>query len=153
MKKVSSTPKGFQTLTPYLIVDEADEFIEFLKNAFGGELTFEHRDDNNYIVHATVKIGSSIVMIGDAMKEMKPTNAMLYLYTEDADAMFKRATNARATVERELRDEFYGDRTGAVKDRWGNIWWIATHVEDVAKDELEKRGRTARKQQAEEMAH
>lgn len=151
--KGKSVPKGLHTVTPYLIVDGADELIEFLKNAFGGELTFIHRGDDNYVTHATVEIGDSTIMIGDTMKEMKPQTAMLYLYVDDVDAVFRQAVNANATVEREVRNEFYGDRGGAVKDKWGNTWWIATHIEDVGKEELERRGREARKQRTEAMAH
>lgn len=152
MKRGNSTSKERQTLSAYFIVDGADEFIEFLKNGLGGELTFEHRDENKYLVHATVKIGNSIVMIGDTMKEMEPRTAMMYVYTDDVDALFQRGIKAKATVEREVKNEFYGDRAGALKDKWGNTWWIATHVEDVSDDELEKRGKAARKQK-EAMAH
>lgn len=149
MKKVSSVPKGLHTVTPYLIVDGADEQIEFIKNAFGGELTFMHRDDQDRVTHATVQIGDSTIMISDTMDDMKPVNAMLYIYTDDVDAMFRKAVNARARAEREPKNEFYGDRTAALKDRWGNSWWIATHVEDVSEDELKRRAR----QRNEEVAH
>jgi PhnB protein len=153
MKKVSSVPEGLHTITPYLIVDGADKFIEFVKNAFGGELTFMHRDEEDRVTHATVKIGDSVIMLGDAMPGMDPVNAMLYLYVEDADKIFNQAVKAKGKVERELRDEFYGDRAGAVKDNWNNTWWIATHVEDVGKEELERRSKEASRKQAEEMAH
>jgi PhnB protein len=155
MKKVSSVPKGFNTITPYLIVDGVDKFIEFVKTAFGGEATFVHRDEQNEnrVMHATVKIGDSIIMLGDTMPGMETQNAMLYLYVDDTDKLFNQAVKAKAKVVRELKDEFYGDRAGAVKDSWGNTWWIATHVEDVGKDELERRSKEFAKQQSEEMAH
>jgi PhnB protein len=151
MKKVKSVPEGLHTVTPYLIVDGADKFIDFTKNAFGAELTFIHRSpEDDSVTHATIKIGDSVIMIGDTMEGMSAVSGMLYLYVDDADALFNRAVKAKGKVERELRDEFYGDRAGAIKDQWGNTWWIATHVEDVGKEELEKR---AKKQSKEAVAH
>jgi uncharacterized glyoxalase superfamily protein PhnB len=154
MKKATrSIPKGFQTVTPYLIIPDADRFMEFVKNAFGGEITFVNRDEQNRISHATVKIGSSTIMVSDSMQEMKPETAMLFLYVDDVDAMYKKAIQAKAESIQEPKDEFYGDRVSAVKDEWDNKWWIATHVEDVEGEELEKRAKQARKEKAEEMAH
>jgi uncharacterized glyoxalase superfamily protein PhnB len=152
-KKTRTVPEGFQTVSPYLVIPDADQFIEFTKKAFDAEQTFEHRDEQNYISHATIRIGNSIVMIGDTMNEMQPMTAMLYLYVDDADAMYNKAVKAGGQSIQAPKDEFYGDRTSAVKDRWGNQWWIATHIEDVAPDELERRGKAARKQKQEEMAH
>lgn len=153
MKKVSSVPKGFHTVTPFLIVDGADEQIEFIKNAFGGELTFMQRDEKDLVMHATVRIGNSTIMISDTMDGMTPMNAMLFLYVNDVDNIFQKAVDAKGKVERELKDEFYGDRTGAIKDQWGNTWWIAMHIEDVSKEELERRAKDASKKMKEEMAH
>lgn len=150
MKKVKPVPQGFHTVTPYLIVDGADDLIDFIENAFGGELTFMHRGEGDRVTHATVKIGNSTIMISDTMEGMKERTAMLYLYVDDVDSLYNQARKAKAEVIRELKDEFYGDRTACFKDRWDNTWWISTHVEDVGKEELEKRAKEARK---EEMAH
>jgi uncharacterized glyoxalase superfamily protein PhnB len=152
-KAARSIPKGFQTVTPYLIVPDADRLIDFIKNAFGGEQTFINRDENNQISHATVKIGNSTIMVSDTMQEMEPETAMLFLYVEDADAWYNKAIEAGAKSIQEPKDEFYGDRVAAVKDEWDNKWWIATHVEDVSAEELEKRAKTERKKRAEEVAH
>jgi uncharacterized glyoxalase superfamily protein PhnB len=144
-KSIRAVPEGFQTVTPYLVVDGAASLIDFIKNAFEGEVTFINKGDDNRITHATVSIGSSTIMISDTMEGMQPQTAMLYLYLEDADKVFRKAMDAKATSARELRTEFYGDRAGAVKDKWNNIWWIATHVEDVEPGELEKRAKAARR--------
>jgi uncharacterized glyoxalase superfamily protein PhnB len=155
MKKnaTRSIPKDHQTVTAYLIVRGADRLIEFIKNAFGGEVTYENRDEENFISHATVKIGNSVLMISDGMSDMQPETAMLFLYVEDADALYDRAIKAGAESIQEPKDEFYGDRVSAVKDEWNNKWWIATHIEDVSEEEMGKRAKAARKQKAEEMAH
>jgi uncharacterized glyoxalase superfamily protein PhnB len=142
-KSVQAVPEGFQTVTPYLVVEGADQLIEFLERAFEGECTNRNDDDKGHVMHATVNIGDSMIMIGDAMGTMPRENAMLYLYVENVDEMFQNALDAGATTVRDVRDEFYGDRTGSVKDRWGNTYWIATHIEDVAPDELKERRKKA----------
>jgi PhnB protein len=86
-------------------------------------------------------------MVSDTMEGMEPHTAMLYLYLEDADAVFKKAVGAKATSVQEPKTEFYGDRAGAVKDEWGNVWWIATHVEDVDPEELDRRVKEVFKEQ------
>jgi uncharacterized glyoxalase superfamily protein PhnB len=148
-KAVRAVPEGFHTVTPYLIVDNASRLIEFIKNAFNGEVTFIQKADENRIMHATVKIGNSIIMISDTMEGMSPQTAMLYLYLEDVDSVFKKAVDAKATSVHEPKTEFYGDRAGAVKDEWNNIWWIATHVEDVEPEELERRSKEVQREQKE----
>jgi uncharacterized glyoxalase superfamily protein PhnB len=92
-------------------------------------------------MHATVMIGNSTIMISDVMENTPPQTSMLYLYLEDVDKFYKKAIQEKATSVREPKNEFYGDRAGAVKDEWGNVWWIATHVEDVDENELERRSK------------
>jgi len=140
-KSVRAVPEGFVTVTPYLVVDRASDFIEFLKKAFDGEETFRHKTEDGKIMHATVRIGTSTIMLGDTMEGMDAQTGMFYLYLDDVDDVYQKALNAKATTVREVRDEFYGDRAGSVKDKWGNVWWIATHVEDVERDELERRSK------------
>jgi PhnB protein len=96
-------------------------------------------DDSRQVVHATVRIGDSTLMISDVMKDMEPITAMLYLYVDDVDTIYQQAIDAGGTSTREIRDEFYGDRAGAIKDAWGNNWWVSTHVEDVSDEELKRR--------------
>ena len=146
-KSVRAVPEGFQTATPYLVVDNAAKLIEFIKNAFDGKVSFISNRDDNKIMHATVTIGTSTIMISDTMEGMEPHTAMLYLYLEDADGVFKKAIDSKATSVQEPRTEFYGDRAGAVKDEWGNVWWIATHVEDVDPEELDRRLKEILKEQ------
>jgi uncharacterized glyoxalase superfamily protein PhnB len=140
MKKVQPVPDGFHTVTPFLIVDGAEQLIEFIKKAFNGKEEGQiHWTPEHRVQHATMKIGDSILMIADTMDDMEAELAMLYLYVDDVDKLYKQAIDAKAESIQEPKDQFYGDRTSAVKDRWGNKWWIATHIEDMSMDELARR--------------
>jgi uncharacterized glyoxalase superfamily protein PhnB len=90
-------------------------------------------------MHAEVIIGDSVIMMGEAGEVNPPVPAMLYLYLEDCDAAYQRALAAGAVSLQEPKDEFYGDRTAAVKDAFGNQWWMATRIEEVSAEELERR--------------
>jgi PhnB protein len=136
---VNPIPEGHHTVTPYLTVRGAGQLIEFLKKAFDATLVYEMRRPDGSVGHAEVKIGDSMVMIGEASDKCQPTPAMMYLYVADSDAWYNKAIAAGATVEREIADQFYGDRSGGVKDMCGNQWWLSTHVEDVSPEELDRR--------------
>jgi PhnB protein len=148
-KSVRAVPEGFHSVTPFLMVRNASGLIEFLKKTFDGKLTYILKDDNDQIVHSTVTVGNSIIMICDAMDNMEPQPGILYVYLENADEVFQKALQAKAIKIHEPTNEFYGDRAGAVKDEWGNVWWIATHVEDVEEKELERRSKIALKERKE----
>ena len=139
-------PDGFHTVTPFVIADGADKLLAFIKKAFGGETTFILKHDNGKVMHATAKIGDSIIMVSDAMEQFPPMPCMLYLYVDDVDAVYQKTLKAGGESLREPVNEFYGDRSAGVKDAWGNQWWIATHIEDVEGEELERRADEFRKQ-------
>ena len=136
---VQPIPDGFHTVTPYLLVSGVHKLIEFLEQAFGAEATECMDMPDGTVSHAQVKIGNSIIMMGDPRGRCEPTPASLYLYVPDTDAVYRQAIQAGATSVMEPADQFYGDRNAGVKDAFGNTWWIATHVEDVPPDELRKR--------------
>jgi PhnB protein len=144
---IKPIPEGFHTVTPYLMVQGASKLIDFLKQAFGAEEIFRMARPDGAIMHAEVRIGDSIVMMSEAMAEHGPMPTMIYLYVEDVDTVYNRALRAGATSLREPTDEFYGDRSGGVKDASGNQWWIATHKEDVPFEELKKRAEAFFKKQ------
>jgi PhnB protein len=148
-KAVRAVPEGFHTVTPFLVVENATRFMEFVERAFGGKTTFVMRQDDQKVMHATVTIGDSTIMLCDEMEGAPAQTAILYLYVEDADQLFKKAIDAKATVIHEMENQFYGDRVGAVKDEWGNVWWVGTHVEDVEGKELEIRSKAAMKEREE----
>ena len=137
--KVKHIPEGYQAVIPYLIVDGAAKLIDFLKQSFGAVEIERLPAPGNRVGHAEVRIGDSVIMMGDAGAESKPTQASIYVYLENTDEAYKRALAAGATSLGEPTDQFYGDRNAGVKDEWGNQWWIATHVEDVSPEELKKR--------------
>lgn len=145
---VKPVPDGYHTVTPYLIVPGAAKLIEFMKQAFGAKETERMPQPDGTIMHAEVRIGDSVVMLADAGGQFKPRPAAIHLYVNDADATYKRALQAGATSLREPADQFYGDRSAGVADPVGNHWWIATHKEDVPREELAKRAETYIKQQA-----
>lgn len=139
---VKPVPDGYHTVTPYLVCTNAAKVIDFAKAAFGAEELFRIDAPGGKIGHAELKIGDSMVMIADEGEGHPAMPAMLNLYVPDADAVFGRAVKAGATVVRELADQFYGDRSGGVKDAAGNQWWISTHVEDVSPEEMERRAKS-----------
>ena len=136
---VQPIPDGYHTVTPYLTVPGADRLMTFLKGAFGAEEVFSMQRPDGALGHAEIRIGNSIVMLSEPTAECTPMPATLYLYVSDVDATYRRALEAGGTSVIEPADQFWGDRTGAVKDASGNCWWIATHVEDVSPGELERR--------------
>jgi PhnB protein len=141
-------PDGYHTVTPYLTVRDAPKVIEFLRQAFGAEISHEpiKRPDGT-IMHAQVTIGDSRIMIADESEMAKATASSLYLYVPNVDSVYQRAIKAGGNSVMEPTDMFYGDRNGAVKDPSGNSWFIATHKEDVAPQELQKRAEAFMKQQ------
>ena len=139
-------PDGYHAITPYLIVEGADKLMDFIKAAFGAKEMFRTTDTDGRIVHADVMVGDSHVMLAEAGGEWKAMPASIYLYVNDVDATYRQAVQAGATPVREVADQFYGDRTGGVKDTSGNYWWIATHKEDLSEEEVSRRAQAHMKQ-------
>jgi PhnB protein len=144
---VQPLPDGYHTVTPYMVVQGATTLIEFLKQAFGAQEVHTPllRPDGT-IMHAEVRIGDAIVMMGEAMGTFTPMPSALYMYVHDTDAVYHRALQAGATSVMEPADQFYGDRNAGVQDPVGNHWWIATHKADVSPAELARRAAAFMKQ-------
>ena len=140
---VKPIPDGYHTVTPYLLVDDVNREIEFLTEAFGASVDHHMKGPDGAGEHAEVRIDDSAVMMGKARDAFKAMPCMIYLYVPDADATYKQALGAGATSLQEPQDMFYGDRNAGVKDPHGNMWWIATHKEDLTPEEIEKRAETA----------
>jgi uncharacterized glyoxalase superfamily protein PhnB len=136
---VQPIPEGLHTITPYLVVEGVPKLIEFLKQAFGAQELFRMARPDGGVMHAEMKIGDSIIMMGTPMGEAKAKPCSLYLYVEDVDAVYQRAIQAGGTSVGEPKNQFYGDRCGGVTDPCGNYWGIGTHIEDVSHEEIEKR--------------
>ncbi|HYI43860.1 MAG TPA: VOC family protein [Actinomycetota bacterium] len=138
---VKPIPDGYRTVTPYLVIERAPELIGFMKDAFDAEETVRMDREDGLIAHAEVEIGDSKIMVADANAEFPPMPSLIHLYVEDCDKTFRRAVEAGATALNEPETQFYGDRSGGVRDASGNTWWITTHVEDVSAEEISKRAK------------
>jgi len=120
-----------RSVTPYMHVEGAVRCIEFLKQAFGAEEVMRHQTPDGVVHHAKVRIGDSVMEMGEAHGEYPAMPLNLHIYVPDADAVYRQAITAGASSVRELRDEPYGDRVGGVRDPFGNWYWVATHIKDV----------------------
>ncbi len=125
-------PAPTQTVTVYLHPERSREMVDFLKRAFGAEETYIAQGPDGRVHHAQVRIGSSIVEMGDAHGPYLTMPTTFYMYVENADAAYERAVKAGATSLYPPADQPYGDRNGGVKDPFGNTWYISTHIRDVA---------------------
>jgi PhnB protein len=147
MSKPKPIPEGYHTATPYLIIKDAAKAIEFYKRAFGAKEMMRMSQPDGRIGHAEIKIGDSPIMLADEFPEMGARSPQslggspvsILLYVEDVDAFAKQAVATGTKVVRPVKDQFYGDRSGSFEDPFGHQWHIATHVEDVAPDEMHKR--------------
>lgn len=144
--KVRAVPRGYHSVTPYLSVKDAAAAIAFYQRAFGAVEKLRIADGRR-IGHAELRIGDSTVMLADEYPEMgfdaPPAGGLssvsMMLYLDDVDAAVARAVAAGARLERPVADQFYGDRLGTVIDPFGQRWYVATHVEDVSEEEMQKR--------------
>jgi PhnB protein len=140
------TPSGYHTITPYLSVKDAAKAIEFYKRAFGAEETVRMPGPDGGVMHAEIRIGDSIIMLGDespmggckSPQSLGGTTMGLHIYVKDVDAAFKKAVAAGAKVSMPLMDMFWGDRYGKLTDPFGHEWSIATHTKDLTPDEIER---------------
>jgi PhnB protein len=152
-QKVKPIPDGYHSITPYLYVKGGAKALEFYATALGAQELFRMPTPDGKIGHAEMKIGDSVFMLADEMPAMgikSPgtlggNGSSLMIYVPDVDAAYKRAIGAGAEEVRPLKNQFYGDRSGMIADPFGHQWTLATHVEDVPPDELDRRA-------AEEMA-
>jgi len=152
-KKVNAIPEGYHSITPNLVIRGAAEAIEYYKKAFGAELTFRMDTPDGKVMHATIRIGDSILMLADecaphekhkeecvrSPADLKGTTTNLFLYVKDVDGVFDRAIKAGGKAAMAVEDMFWGDRVGMLSDPFGHFWTVATHVQDVGGVELEKR--------------
>jgi uncharacterized glyoxalase superfamily protein PhnB len=136
---VKPIPDGYHTVTPHLVNKDVSRLIEFLTRAFDAQEVHRLAGPDGRVMHAELRIGDSMIMIGEASGEWKPMPSSIALYVKDVDATYQRALAAGAVSLKEPMDQFYGDRSGGVKDPAGNHWWIATHIEDVPVEEIKLR--------------
>ena len=148
---VKPIPDGYPQVTPYLFVDGAQAAIDFYTSVFGATERMRMPGPDGRIGHADLRLGESLLMVADEFPEMGGRSprtvggspVIISLYVEDVDAVFERAVQAGATVVRAVETQFYGDRAGQFEDPFGHQWSVATHVEDVPPDEMERRAAQA----------
>jgi PhnB protein len=147
---VKAIPSGYSSVIPYLIVEDATGAIEFYKEVFGATERMRIPIPGGKIAHAEIQIGDSVVMLADQPTDptagrLKSPNAVdgtsvsIHLYIEDVDAVMEKASKAGGKEIRPVANQFYGDRSGMFTDPFGHVWNVATHVEDVSLEEMEKR--------------
>lgn len=148
---VKPIPDGYHSVTPYLIVRGGAAALDFYKKAFGAVELMRLDGPEGKVGHAEIRIGDSTVMLADEFPEMGAISPQtlggsgvgLMIYVEDVDAHFKQALQAGGTEIRPVKDQFYGDRSGTLKDPFGHQWTIATHTEDLTPEEIGKRAAAA----------
>ncbi|HVO87707.1 MAG TPA: VOC family protein [Casimicrobiaceae bacterium] len=144
---VEPIPAGYSTVTPYLIVRPAKLAIDFYKRAFEATEVLRLNAPDGSIGHAELRIGDSLIMLADGMDgypdphNLGGSPVSLHVYVRDVDTVFDRAIAAGATVKRAVANQFYGDRNGILVDPFGHVWSLATHVEDVSPEEIDRRFR------------
>jgi PhnB protein len=155
MSKVSHIPAGYNSLTPYLIIKGAAQAIEYYKKVFGATEVFRMDSPDGKVGHAELQIGTSRIMLADENPNMGQGHVSaagiggspvsLYLYIPDVDRVVEQAVAAGAKILKPVQDQFYGDRSAFIQDPFGHLWGVATHVEDVAPQDLEERAKKAMK--------
>ena len=145
-KKAQAIPKGLHTVTPSLVVAGAAKAIDFYKKALGAEELMRFPGPDGKIMHAEIRVGDSVIMLGDEMpdqgakgpKAYGGTSVSFFVYGENVDAAWKRAVDAGAKPVMPLADQFWGDRTGCLEDPFGHHWWLAQHIQDLTPEEIQK---------------
>jgi PhnB protein len=157
---VRPIPEGYHSITPQLTCRDAARAIDFYKSVFGAQEVMRMPDPSGKVMHAEMKIGDSRFMLNDEFPGMAvapnpnaPHSSSLFVYTEDVDALFNRAVKAGAREDMALSNMFWGDRYGKFTDPFGHQWGVATHVEDVAPEEMQRRFEEMNKQRAKAATH
>jgi len=144
---IKPIPDNYPRVTPYLAIDGAAAAIDFYKKAFGATERMRIDGPEGKVGHAEIEIEGGLVMLADEFPDMEfrspktlgGSPVTIHIYVKDVDAFCARAAAAGVTVLRAVADQFYGDRSGQLKDPFGHTWSIATHVEDVSPEEMQKR--------------
>jgi PhnB protein len=151
MKKVNYIPKGYNSVTPYLVIKGAAKAIEYYKEVFGATEVVRMADPSGRVGHAELQIGNSRIMLADenpavgnrSAESIGASPVSLYVYLPDCDKVVAKAAEQGAKILKPVADQFYGDRSGFIQDPFGHLWGIATHKEDLSPKEMDERARKA----------
>ena len=141
LMRTDPIPSGFHAVTPYLMVDGVERLIQFLGEVFGAEVKSLTRHPDGSVMHASVQVRDSMLMMSDGRPQWPAVPASFYCYVPNVDELYQRALAAGGTSLTTPADQVYGDRMGGVKDPTGNTWWLATHIRDVSDEEIERNKR------------
>jgi PhnB protein len=145
-EQVKAVPPGFHALTPHLTVRNAEQALEFYKNAFGAEVLHVAHMPDGKVMHASLRIGDSMLMLNDEFPDYGTLSPLstggsavtIHIYTDNVDAAFNRAVSAGAQVKMPLADQFWGDRYGVVADPFGHKWSLGAHIKDMSPEEMQR---------------
>ncbi|MFD7070577.1 VOC family protein [Streptomyces sp. NPDC059913] len=138
-EQTNAAPEGYTTVAPWVVTDDTGAFLDFVAQAFDGEVLGRVATEDGLIGHGEIRVGDTVVLAFDRRADWPTMPSLLRVFVTDADQAFARAVEAGGQVVTALADNAFGQRGGRVKDPFGNIWWVVSHVEDVAEDEMWKR--------------
>ncbi|UIX33745.1 VOC family protein [Streptomyces sp. GQFP] len=138
-KQSNTTPEGYTTVAPWVVTDDTGAFLDFVAQAFDGEELGRVQTDDGLIGHGEIRVGDTVVLAFDRRADWPVMPSLLRVFVADADQVFSRAVAAGSQVVTAVADDAFGQRGGRIKDPFGNIWWVVSHVEDVPEDEMWKR--------------
>jgi len=136
---MSQQPHGYTTVSPWVVTDDTGAFLDFVVRVFGGEELARVVTEDGAVGHGEVRVGDTVVLAFDRREEWPVMPALLRVFVHDADAVLARAVEAGGRVVTAAMDSAFGQRGGRVRDPFGNVWWVVTHVEDVPEDEMWRR--------------
>ncbi len=141
MNILQSTPTGYSTVCPYLVVSDVKQQLDFIRTIFAGDIIEEMKGTDGGIMHGEIRLGNSVIMVGRASDTSPKREFINYIFVADVDATFEKARQNQAELLEKPQDQFYGHRTAAIADAQGNQWWFAQVIEDLSTAEIEQRMR------------
>lgn len=138
-EKTNSAPEGYTTVAPWVVTDDTGAFLDFVAEAFDGEELGRVMTEDGLVGHGEIRVGDTVVLAFDRHADWPVMPSLLRVFVVDADRTFVRAVAAGGSVVTALADDAFGQRGGRIKDPFGNIWWVMSHVEDVAEDQMWQR--------------
>ncbi|MFF5454164.1 VOC family protein [Streptomyces sp. NPDC012950] len=138
-EQTGAAPKGYTSVAPWVVTDDTGAFLDFVAEVFGGEELARVFTEDGSIGHGEIRIGDTVVLAFDRRPDWPVTPSLLRVFVADADAVFARAVAAGCRVVTPLSDSAFGQRGGRVRDPFGTLWWVTSHVEDVSGEEMWKR--------------